>query len=143
MHFITCSCHRRLPLFRDAEARDLFLKILGEVRAKYRFGLVGYVVMPEHVHLLITDPEIGTPADVMQVLKQRVAKVMRKAGSFWQTRFYDFNVWTLKKRAEKIGYIHMNPVKRGLVDHPKDWKWSSYGCYAGKGDVLIEVDWVG
>jgi hypothetical protein len=48
---------------------------------------------------------------------------------FWQRRFYDFNVWTARKRIEKIRYMHMNPVKRGLVDDPKLWLWSSYRFY--------------
>ena len=160
MHFITCSCDRRKPLLGTKQAREVFLKVLGEVRARFHFGLVGYVVMPEHVHLLITEPETGTPGTVMQVLKQRVARAMRRRRrrknaaqlgfweesaaprAFWQKRFYDFNVWSRKKRVEKIGYMHMNPVKRKLVEHPKDWAWSSYRCYQGGGEVVIDVDWV-
>jgi len=59
---------------------------------------------------------------------------------FWQRRFYDFNVWTLKKKTEKLGYMHMNPVKRGLVTHPRDWPWSSYSFYEGEGEILIVID---
>src|SRR5271169_5697293 len=160
LHFITCSCYRRLPLFRSARARDLFLKILDETRGRYHFELVGYVVMPEHFHLLIGEPKIGTPSTVMQVLKQRVASSLRQmrlertstaqlrlwqesqvAGPrcFWQRRFYDFNVGSRKKKAEKLNYMHMNPVKRGLVAHPKDWPWSSYSFYVGKG-TNIRID---
>src|SRR5262249_46852740 len=73
LHFITCSCYRRLPLLHAARSRDQFLIILGQARRLYRFVVVGYVVMPEHVHLLITEPEAGTPSTVMQVLKQRTA----------------------------------------------------------------------
>src|SRR5271163_606988 len=71
LHFITCSCYRRLPLLGTARKRDLFLKILDDVRTRYQFSLVGYVVMPEQVHLLISEPKDGTPSTVMQVLKQR------------------------------------------------------------------------
>jgi REP element-mobilizing transposase RayT len=46
--------------------------------------------------------------------------------AFWQTRFYDYNVRTEKKRVEKLRYMHQNPVKRGLVSAPEDWRWSSY-----------------
>ena len=127
--------------------RDVFLKILDEVRTRYEFLLVGYVVMPEHIHLLISEPRVGTPSTVMQVLKQRVSRALRKkkrsnpnqmrlwqgpsneARSFWQRRFYDFNVWSKKKRIEKLNYMHMNPVKRGLVTNPKLWPWSSYRFY--------------
>ena len=97
--------------------------------------------MPEHIHLLITEPEIGSPSTVMQVLKQRTARALlpkRKRADprqkllfgdavarspFWQARFYDFNVWTTKKRVEKLRYMHRNPVKRGLVSSPEEWRW--------------------
>jgi hypothetical protein len=59
---------------------------------------------------------------------------------FWQRRFYDFNVWSLKKRVEKLHYVHMNPLKRKLVDHPKGWPWSSFSFYANPKHGLIRVD---
>jgi len=73
LHFITCSCYRRLPFLNSAKSRDRFLSILEQTRERYRFVVVGYVLMPEHFHLLITEPEVGTPSTVMQVLKQRTA----------------------------------------------------------------------
>jgi putative transposase len=161
LHFITCSCYRRLPLLATARSRDRFLSILEETRARYRFVVVGYVVMPEHIHLLLTEPEVGTPSTVMQVLKQRAARALlpRKKQSdarqrclfgepslrtpFWQARFYDFNVWTTKKRVEKLRYMHRNPVKRGLVESPEAWRWSSYRFYLSDeaGPVRVNVGW--
>lgn len=159
-HFITCSCYRRLPLLGRPRSRDRFLSILEQVRQRYRFVVVGYVVMPEHIHLLITEPETGSPSTVMQVLKQRTARaLLPKPGrkeprqgtlfaqeshrSFWQARFYDFNVWTTKKRVEKLRYIHRNPVKRRLVDAPEHWPWSSYRFYSldEAGPVRVNVGW--
>ncbi len=81
LHFITCSCYRRLPLFASARAKNVFAKILGEVRDRYGFALAGYVVMPEHIHLLISEPARGTPSTVMQVLKQRVSRRLRRTPS--------------------------------------------------------------
>jgi REP element-mobilizing transposase RayT len=78
LHFITCSCYRRLPLFASVRAKNLFIKMLGEVRNRYGFSLLGYVVMPEHIHLLISEPAKGTPSTVMQVLKQRVSRRLRR-----------------------------------------------------------------
>jgi putative transposase len=114
LHFITTSCYRRQPRLGSARARNRFVKILDEVRRRYGFRLVGYVVMPEHVHLLISEPQRGTPSTVMQVLKQRVARAIRRrrkrpanqlalwnepgAPPFWQRRFYDFNVWSERRR---------------------------------------------
>ena len=74
LHFITCSCYRRLPLLRSARSRDRLLSVLEQTRQRYRLVVVGYVVMPEHIHLLLSEPEVGTPSTVMQVLKQRTAR---------------------------------------------------------------------
>ncbi len=78
LHFITFSCYRRLPLLKSARARDVFVRELARVRDELGFGLVGYVVMPEHVHLLMSEPPRGTPSTVLQKLKLRVARKMRK-----------------------------------------------------------------
>jgi REP element-mobilizing transposase RayT len=59
---------------------------------------------------------------------------------FWQRRFYDFNVWSLKKRVEKLDYMHMNPLKRKLAGHPKDWPWSSFSSYSNLKQGLIRID---
>src|ERR1700693_1610245 len=78
LHFITFTCYGRLPLLRTVRARNVFVQILGEVRDRYGFSLVGYVVMPEHIHLLISEPAKGTPSTVIQVLKQRVSRRLRR-----------------------------------------------------------------
>jgi putative transposase len=149
-HYITCSCHDRKPFLGSAYRRDIFLEIFEEVRQKYEFSVIGYVVMPEHVHLLIGEPRETTVSLVMQVLKQRVSRLcLSKVKSsahgelppaFWQPRFYDFNVFTKKKIIEKLRYIHRNPVKRGLVESPEQWRWSSYRFYylGEPGPVKIE-----
>jgi len=132
LHFITFSCYRRLPLLKTVRARDVFVREMARVRDEYEFLLVGYVVMPEHVHLLISEPRKGTPSTVLQMLKQRVSKKLRKKQretfvgqlrlalpepmdnirSFWQARFYDFNVYTNRKKREKLDYMHRNPLTR-------------------------------
>jgi REP element-mobilizing transposase RayT len=63
-HFITTSCYRRLPLLGNARNRDLFLRVLESVRRRYRFVVASYVVMPEHVHLLISEPQRDDPSVV-------------------------------------------------------------------------------
>jgi putative transposase len=105
----------------------------------------GYVVMPEHVHLLISEPERGTLALAIQSLKQGVARrlALREKDSFWQARYYDFNVWSEPKFVEKLKYIHRNPVRRGLVVRAEDWNWSSLRHYltGDRGPVEIESHW--
>ena len=61
---------------------------------------------------------------------------------FWQRRFYDFNVWSAAKRREKLEYMHRNPVARNLVSDPKDWVWSSYASYSGRGTPMVQIDFV-
>ena len=78
LHFITCSCYRRMPLLSSRRARDELLKILGEARDRFDFGLLGFVVMPEHIHLLMSEPNAGNPSEVMAVLKQRVSRALRR-----------------------------------------------------------------
>lgn len=86
-----------------AATRDQFLTILQEVRRKYDFVISGYVVMPEHVHLLMSEPKRGDPSTAMQVLKQRTSRaISHSQPQFWQLRFYDFNVWSGRKTVEKI-----------------------------------------
>ncbi len=78
VHFITCSCYHRRAVLGAASSRDLFLRILEETRFQYQFVVLGYVAMPEHFHLLVSEPERETPSTVMQVLKQRFAREFHK-----------------------------------------------------------------
>jgi len=117
------------------------------VRRWYRFQVVGYVVMPEHVHLLMSEPERSNLATALQALKRRSSSRIRKQAGcrrVWQKRYYDFNVFSARKRTEKLRYMHRNPVKRGLVQNPEDWAWSSYRHYLTgiEGVVEIESHWL-
>jgi len=146
LHYITFTCYHRLPYLASPAARDLVEATLERVRRWYGFYINAYVVMPEHVHLLMSEPERGTVSVAVQMLKQIVsrkchAQALGKA--FWQRRYYDFNVWSEKKFVEKIRYIHRNPVRRGLVEQPDQWRWSSFRQYAYgvDGPVEIESQW--
>jgi putative transposase len=145
LHFLTFSCYRRQPKLVTERARSIFERSLEATRHTYRFHVIGYVVMPEHVHLFVTEPEEEALATALQALKQSVSRTLalRAAEPFWQARYYDFNVWSEKKRIEKLRYIHRNPVVRGLVENPEDWKWSSFRHYATgvEGAVEIESEW--
>jgi len=79
LHFVTFSCYHRLPLLRSASARGVFVQALDRVRKEYAFKLVGYVVMPEHVHLLLSEPARGTPSTVLKMLAHPEAQHWPKA----------------------------------------------------------------
>ena len=127
-HFITFSCFQRRPLLESATARSLFENALEGARLRYGFCIFGYVIMPEHVHLLVTEPRLRLLSTAVQAMKISVA-MRQSERPFWQPRYYDFNVFTHNKRVEKLKYMHSNPVKRGLVERPEDWLWSSYRYY--------------
>jgi putative transposase len=128
-------------LFDRYRAHGLFESALEEARVNYGFAVWGYVIMPEHVHLLISEPDRKTVATVLKAIKQSVArKLVGRGEHFWQERYYDFNVRTAKKKIEKLRYIHRNPVKRGLVEKPEDWRWSSFRNYATGEEGVIEIE---
>lgn len=168
LHFITWSCRDRQPLLSKPEHRDLLLKVLEQMRNRYRFAVVGYVVMPEHVHLLISEPLVRNISSAISAIKlgytRRVlskhcqsdpnpkgapllAEVARSGGfpatnHIWTKRSYDFNVFTTPKIAEKLHYMHQNPVTRGLVERPEQWTWSSFRFYAcGESGSVKLNDW--
>jgi putative transposase len=138
LHFITFSCARKRNLLGTLEARNLFVEILEQTRQKYLFHINGYVVMPNHVHLLISEPETASLSLAIQILKQRFSRT-RTEDYVWEPRYYDFNVFTNRKRIEKLRYIHRNPVTRGLVAEPGEWQWSSYQAYSTEGPHPIHI----
>jgi putative transposase len=159
LHFVTFSCYQQRPYLASPSARNRFVDILDEVRSRHGFSLLGYVLMPEHVHLLMSEPEHGDPSKVLQVVKQKVSASLRTkrpssgiqmqfalasssvaAPAFWQRRFYDFNVRSENKFKEKLHYMHRNPVDRKLVQHPQDWPWSSWSFYVKGKQGLLRID---
>lgn len=139
-HFITFSCVRHQPILGTDTARDTFCELLERTRELYAFDVLGYVIMPDHVHLLLTEPHEKPLSVAIQILKQRFSKT-RDEDHVWEPRYYDFNTRTEKKRIEKLRYIHRNPVRRELVAKPEDWRWSSYRDYASlaRGPVTVTL----
>jgi putative transposase len=166
-HFVTMSCYHRQPRFNPPANCDLFLHCLEEMRRRFSLRIYGYVVMPEHVHLLVSEPRPTVPqvrvrpmdanlgphpdhatlADALHFLKlsftKRLQGLTGETGSFWQKRYYDRNVRDEDEFKVKLRYLHRNPVKRGLATNPADWNWSSFRHYALRevGAVEIESQW--
>jgi putative transposase len=137
-HFITFSCYGREPYLNTPSARDTFLKSLEFVRKRYNFEVLGYVVMPEHVHLLVSESRDKPLATAIQALKLSVSKLMTPR-PFWLTRYYDFNVFSHNKLVEKLHYMHMNPVERGLVSAPESWPYSTYRHYTLNEPTPVQI----
>jgi putative transposase len=122
-------------------AYSIFEQEFEAVRRRYGLVIAGYVLMPEHVHRLVSEPRRSTLSVVLQVLKQQTSRKLKARGAvqFWQRRYYEFNVWSEARRIEKLRYMHRNPVKRGLVEKPEHWPWSSFRA-SGYGRNRIELD---
>ena len=168
-HFVTFSCYRRRPLLIANGVKRTFETALERVRLSFKFSVYGYVIMPEHVHLLVSEPERETLADAIKSLKQGVSRRLMRSGTrkdegapfkpalsepkasrtgglsgveehFWQKRYYDFNVRDLRQFVEKLRYIHRNPVKRGLCECAEDWEWSSFRHYSSGIQGCVEIE---
>jgi putative transposase len=143
-HFITFSCYRRKPYLDNDHARAVVEQQIEILRKRHGFYLFGYVLMPEHVHLLMSEPAKHPLSTTLGVLKVEISKQLKEQrDQFWLSRYYDFNVFSDRKYVEKLRYMHRNPVERGLVKEPQDWPWSSFCHYlTGKeGTIEIESEW--
>jgi len=144
-------------LLTHLPAVTIFVEVLDQLRSKSNVKLLGYVIMPEHVHLVIHPPDGLKVGRWIGELKSLSARRILVAGhpaekrlsvgngasqrhQFWQPRCYDHNCRTPETVKEKINYCHKNPVTRGLVTDPGDWRWSSYGYYNGETDVPLVMD---
>lgn len=141
LHFITFSCFRRLPLLDAAGARETVEAVLEQTRARHHARVYAYVLMPEHLHLLVNEPPRILLAQFLKALKQIASRKLRGAREkFWQDRYHDSNIRGEKACSEVIRYIHRNPVKRGLVEKPEDWLWSSFRHYATGIVGTVEIE---
>ena len=143
-HFLTWSCYRRQQYFTAPAMKDLFLDCLESSRRRYRLLVYGYVVMPEHVYLLVSEPSNDLLSTSIQALKisffRRATAIGLRHSPFWQKRYYDHNVRSAHSFSNKLGYIHRNPVHRGLVRELQDWPWSSYRHYLTGAAEIVEIE---
>ncbi|MCG3128099.1 MAG: hypothetical protein CHACPFDD_02974 [Phycisphaerae bacterium] len=162
--FLTFSCFRRQALLSKDRARGWFVDALDRSRRTHGFHLWAWVIMPEHVHLLLWPGlEPAQLAHILYTLKKSVSNralafVRSKAPEFlpaltnvdrhgtvthrfWQRGGgYDRSECSADEIWEKIDYIHANPVRRGLCAHPTDWAWSSARAYATRSGQPLSID---
>jgi len=144
----------------------MFIEALAETRRHYPFKLIGYVLMPDHAHLIV-NPITRDISVLMGRIKSTSARAVldwllnsghvtsldrlaldtpqRKGHThaLWQKDFSSIDLWSPRFVRQKLNYIHLNPVRAGLCKHPAEWKWSSYRAYLPHepGSVPIEMDW--
>jgi putative transposase len=156
IHFVTFSCHRRRRYLEPDIAKRVVVGQLGSKLAKRNGRCLGFVVMPDHVHALIWFPETRQLSRFMNEWKGQSSQALKnvfqsqfpnyvsqtsESGSIWQSRYYGFNIWTRKKIEEKLDYMHLNPVRAGLVERAVDWRWSSARWYIERKSVGLPVRW--
>ena len=161
VRFVTFSCYHNYNLFKTDRIIEIFISRLIQLKIKHKFDLYGFVVMPNHIHLVLRpriDQQLGriigelkslTAREIFATWKEigleifHKLKVVRNGKTqnvFWQRRYYDNNCRSIENAIEKINYCHNNPVVSGLVKDPSDWRWSSYNWYIGRKDAAIELD---
>jgi putative transposase len=165
--FVTFSCYHRHPFLTSETAIRIFLEHLDRMRQTYHISIYGYVVVPEHVHIVLRPPDnvrlgqtigwlkgassceirlaktrvaVSSARDTMARRPLQVIRDRQEKDVFWQRRCYDHNCRTPESVVEKINYCHLNPVKRGLVNDPGEWRWSSYNWYCGVRQVPLAMD---
>lgn len=154
--FVTFSCYHRRRLLDHPTVRDKFLELLVDALKRCEGVCSGYVVMPDHVHLIVGFHEANQLSRFMQSLKQSTSRKLSRllqgvapeyAGMFpptdpfWQAKYYPFNLFTEPKAAEKLDYMHLNPVRAGLVGKAIDWRWSSARHYLLGEESAVPLTW--
>jgi putative transposase len=116
------------------EERDLLVTVLDTLRTSLDFLVLGYIIMPDHAHLLISCKMVSV-STVMHQWKFKtgytIQKVRGNHGSLWQSRYFDFICRRSRDVSDKLRYIHENPVAAGMSRHGHEWRWSSASHYAG------------
>jgi len=168
MHFWTFSTYRRLTFFWHDAIKQIAVDGLRHLQSKFSICLVGYVIMPEHLHVLLYPHARGEPtpqpiSKLLHAFKRKVGQEGKKAlkqfaredrpwaepirqwmqadEPFFQTRGYDFNVETHDKLIEKLNYCHKNPLTRRPVTDAADWHWNSYRYYGFDDETVLRMDW--
>ena len=156
-HFVTFNCYRRRGLLSLDLPKKILLGVLNQQLQLQKASCIGFVVMPNHVHAILWFPLPGNLSKFMQGWKRKSSYQIRSwyrdadtryfnaveiGDKFWQPKYYSFEIDNRVKMKEKLTYMHMNPVRSGLVDRAVDWKWSSARWYANRQSVGVQVDWI-
>ncbi len=144
LHLIACTCYRNQPKLGEEKHRDVFLRLLEELRVKFRFAIAGYVVMPDHFRLLMREPEIDTAANAVEMLQARYRRrynsSARSDEQVWESRSSDTHIVGADAVAATLASMHQEPVKAGLASTPEDWAWSSARAYSGLPEGVVTVE---
>jgi putative transposase len=134
-YFVTTKCSQGRTVFQIPEVAETLVDTLFEYRDRKFYLLHEFVVMPDHVHLLLTPNETTSLEKAIQLIKggssNKIHKLRNHKMEIWQVGFYDWTIRDANDWQTKADYIHLNPVRAKLVEHPQEWGFSSAsGKYA-------------
>jgi putative transposase len=156
-HFITFSCYHRRRLLDSDQAKRIVLGVLNDELKSHSAKCVGFVIMPDHVHAIVWFPKSNQLSHFVKEWKRKSSSLLNEfirskfphyTASFsdtepiWQPKYYVFHIYTQHKLREKVTYMHMNPVRAGLVERDIDWPWSSARWYAFGKSVGVPIHWI-
>jgi putative transposase len=156
-HFLTFTVDRRRRLLDHDHPRRIVLGVLGRLLDEFPARCVGFVLMPDHVHALVWFPQTGRLSGFVHEWKRASSLRIRRwyreeaphylapsgeGDRFWQPKYHAFEIHEQARLEEKLDYMHMNPVRAGLVERATDWKWSSARWYASRESVGVPIEWV-
>ena len=161
-HYITASTNKRRKVFAEDETCQIFVDVIKEIKTIHPFKVVGYVIMPDHIHLIINPlrPEMSTilrkikgksgkliidylkESERHMALKYLEINIHKRKYAVWLKKSSDVDLVSSKFIKQKLDYIHMNPVRAGLCTSPEEWKWSSYNAYLNndEAEVPLKID---
>jgi putative transposase len=157
VHFVTFSVYRRRRLLDHDHPKRIVLGVLNEQLEILPAKCLGFVLMPDHVHALVWFPQPGqlrkfvhewkrlSSYYVRQWYRTTAPNYVREFGEgvrFWQPKYYAFEIERREKLEEKLNYIHLNPVRTGLVARAVDWPWSSARWYEQRRSVGVKLEWI-
>jgi len=151
-HFVSFACYKRRKLLFFEKTKYMVLEYLRSEATKHNAKVIGFVIMPDHVHALVWFEGPGHLSSFMRGWKRNssyqikeflkdtnYAKELGEREPVWQAGYYDFNVTSTKKMNEKLDYIHNNPVVEKLVKDPCDWEFSSAAWYEKGKSVGVKI----
>jgi putative transposase len=144
MYFLTMATDNHKPWFRSLHDKSLILQVMDRIKARFDLHFDAWVIMPDHVHWLIS-PNMADYSKVVFAFKRGVGAELKKAGKLrdgeklWQSRFWEHTIRDDEDLRRCVEYIHFNPVKHGYVDSPHEWEYSSFHQYVAEG--FYPADW--
>jgi len=160
-HFLTCTVVNWLPLFSNPELVQILFDSLAFLYTHQRIAVHGYVIMENHLHLITSSSQLSKEIGTFKSFTARSTVDWLKANNrqYWLTQLafhkqhhkveQDYQIWqegshpqallTVEMLQQKLEYVHQNPVRRGYVDDPAHWRYSSYRDYLGQQGLLSVV----